>query len=230
MEPYSKVRILHCGDSALSVEFGNAVDPVLNQRVHRLFKTFRSMKHAGIVDLNPTYRSLLIRYDPWVCSYEKVLQLVDECLDTDLQPEEAAHQLMEIPVCYGGEFGPDLEDVARYHGLSVESAIQIHCAPRYRVYMIGFTPGFPYLGGLDERLFTPRRKEARKLVSAGSVGIADRQTGIYPISSPGGWQIIGRTPLKLFDWKRENPILLSAGDQVIFRPITRGEFESIENS
>jgi len=139
-------------------------------------------------------------------------------------------QIMEIPVCYENDFGLDLQEIADFHDIDTESVIRLHTAPVYDVYMIGFVLGFPYLGGLDEKLYTPRKKSPRKVVPAGSVGIADRQTGIYPIQSPGGWQILGRTPVRLFDLERKNPFFLEMGDKVRFTAITRAEFESYTNN
>jgi KipI family sensor histidine kinase inhibitor len=135
-------------------------------------------------------------------------------------------KIVTIPVHYGGSCGPDLQEVAEYHGLTPAEVIALHSAVTYRVYMIGFSPGFPFLGGLDPRLHTPRKKSPREKVPAGSVGIADQQTGIYSLDSPGGWRLIGRTPLKLFDLSREEPLLLGAGDQVLFQPITGKEIEN----
>ncbi len=136
-----------------------------------------------------------------------------------------APRRVEIPVCYGGELGPDLDDVARTHGLAPEEVIRLHADADYLVYMIGFMPGFAYLGGLPERIATPRRKTPRTAVPAGTVGIGGRQTGVYPLVSPGGWNLIGRTPVKIFDIKRDEPTLLSTGDRVRFRPISRSEFD-----
>ena len=135
-------------------------------------------------------------------------------------------RIITIPVRYGGSFGPDLPEVAEYHGMTPSEVIALHSAVTYRVYMIGFSPGFPFLGGLDPRLHTPRKKSPREKVPAGSVGLADQQTGIYSLDSPGGWQLIGRTPVKLFDLSREEPLLLGAGDRVLFQPITEKEFEN----
>jgi KipI family sensor histidine kinase inhibitor len=221
----SKPEILLCGDTAISVEFGDKIDPGINALVRRLYALLKSGSHPGIVDLNPTYRSLFVQYDPWVCSFERVVGIIEQCLPYIGTPAEEASAVKDVPVCYGGEFGPDLEEVAALHGLGSDEVIGLHCAPLYQVYMIGFTPGFAYLGGLDERLHTPRKKVPRKRVAAGSVGIADRQTGIYPIDSPGGWRLIGRTPRKIFDLEREHPFFLEAGDFVRFKPIAGEEFE-----
>ena len=224
-----KPRILLCGDTGISVEFGNAIDAGINARVRGLYQRLKAGKPPGILDLNPTYRSLFIQYDPAGCSFERLLLLVDECLEAGGEAERMEARLKEVPVCYGGAFGPDVEEVAGFHGLSSAEVVSIHSGREYDVYMIGFLPGFAYLGGLDERLVTPRKKEPRKAVAPGSVGIADRQTGIYPIRSPGGWQIIGRTPSKLFDPDRETPFLLEAGDRVRFKPISEEEFESYKD-
>ncbi len=227
---YPKPKILWCGDTGISVEFGDSIDPETNTLVRNLFAALKSAAHPGIVDLNPTYRSLFIQYDPWTCSFERLVQLVEDCTESAAEAAPENTVIKDVPVCYEEDYGPDLEEVARFHHLSAEKVIGLHCAPVYRVYMIGFTPGFAYLGGLDERLHTPRKKDPRKTVPPGSVGIADQQTGIYPIESPGGWQLIGRTPLKLFDPLREVPFLLQAGDFVRFRPISGDEFAKHSNS
>lgn len=215
-----------CGDSAVSVELGEGIDLEVNRRVHALGRALAARGHPGVVALNPAYRALFVEYDPRRCSFEELALLVEQA---DQAPDlEAAHGAeMEIPVCYGGELGPDLEEVAAFHGLEPGRAVELHGAPVYHVYLVGFTPGFPYLGGLDPRLHTPRRATPRERVPAGSVGIADRQTGIYPIESPGGWQLIGRTPLRLFDLGREPPFLVPAGARLRFRPISREEYDRL---
>lgn len=227
---YAEPRVLLCGDTAISIEFGDEIDLDINRRVRHLYREFKADRYPpGILDINPTYRSLFIRYDPWICSLEKLLLITEEklkaCGDADLDPE----RIMEIPVCYEAEFGLDIGEVADFHDIRTENVIEFHTAPVYHVYMIGFILGFPYLGGLDERLYTPRKKDPRKTVPAGSVGIADRQTGIYPVVSPGGWQIVGKTPLKIFDPGKKEPFLFQMGDRVRFRSITRDEFESYTN-
>jgi len=226
MRAYPKPRILVCGDTGITVEFGNAIDRTVNEKVQRLFKALKARCCPGILDLIPAYRSLCIDYDPCGCSYEKLLLVVEDCLCLTAETGSSVAEVIEIPVCYGGEYGPDLTEVAAQHQLGIEEVITLHSREVYDVVMIGFTPGFAYLGGLDERLFTPRKKQPRKSVPAGSVGIADQQTGIYSIESPGGWQLIGRTPVKLFDPERTDPFLLKPGNRLRFRPITRDEFES----
>jgi len=219
-------RILPCGDTGISVEFGNAIDPQINAEVRRLFQTLGTARHPGILGLIPTYRALFIEYDPWECSFERLVLLVEDAIKAGVEPSVPDTPVIHIPVCYGDEYGPDLDELAAYHQMPVAEVIELHRRPVYTVYMIGFTPGFPYLGGLDARLVTPRKKEPRGRVPAGSVGIADRQTGIYSTDSPGGWQIIGRTPVKLFDLTRTEPFLLKAGDRVRFTPIAKEAFES----
>lgn len=218
-------RVLLCGDTGVSIEFGDAIDLAINARVRQLYLVLKSLRPLGILDLIPTYRSLYINYDPWQCSFERILMVVEDAIrDERVLPADAA-SVVDIPVCYGGDFGPDLDELAATRRLSSQEVIRIHSSPVYTVYMIGFVPGFPYLGGLDERLITPRRKAPRRKIPAGSVGIADRQTGIYPLESPGGWQIIGRTPVRLFDLSKPEPFLLVAGDRVRFIPIARDVFE-----
>jgi KipI family sensor histidine kinase inhibitor len=222
---YGSPRFLPCGDTGLSVELADGIDRQANDRVQHLFRYFRAKRFAGILDLNPTYRSLFIQYQPWKCSFENLVMLVEDGLMAPDSGQVQQAAPVRIPVCYGGVYGPDLDEVAAFHGMTVDEVVSFHSAPEYYVYMIGFTPGFPYLGGLDERLFTPRKKEPRKWVSAGSVGIADRQTGIYSIDSPGGWQLIGKTPLRLFDLNQSEPFLLNPGDFLQFVPITQNEFK-----
>ena len=222
-------RVVLCGDTGLSVEFGDEIDPEINLRVRRLYERFKNGRYPGVIDVGPAYCSLFIRYDPWVCSLEKLLCVIEENLAPSSGTDDEVERVVEVPVCYGGEFGPDLVEVAGFHGINAEEASALHAAPLYRVYMIGFILGFPYLGGLERRLHTPRKKSPSKAVPAGSVGIADRQSGIYPVASPGGWWIIGMTPLKVFDPERLEPFLFEAGDCVRFKPITREEFESLKD-
>ena len=203
---------------------GKASILTLTGKLQLLSRQIKSKPFPGLIDLIPSYRSLLIQYDPGLCSYEALLNLIEGRLASFVEIQDREFRLLEIPVCYGVEFGPDLEEVAACHGLTTEEVVRLHATPVYQVYLIGFTPGFPFLGGLDPRLFTPRKKTPRKCVPAGSVGLADQQTGIYSLDSPGGWQLIGRTPVKLFDLNREDPFFLKPGDQVRFRPIGPDEF------
>ncbi len=220
-------RFLFAGDLGLLVEFGDKIGPEINQKVRKIFLTLKKVAIDGITEAVPTYCSILIFYDPSKISFG---QLQQEILNIDQKLEEVTippPETIEIPVLYGGEYGPDLDFVAQHNGLTPEEVIEIHTSGTYLIYMIGFTPGFPFLGGLSERLFTPRLKTPRAVVPAGSVGIANNQTGIYPIDSPGGWQLIGRSPLKLYNPCRENPILLKAGNYIKFKRITEAEYREI---
>lgn len=220
-------RFRICGDQAVSIELGNGIDVGVNRRVHALHRAIKKKSMPGILSLNPTYRSLFVFYDPGLCSFERLISVFQEVLSHLEDMDQGSSALVEIPVCYGGDLGPDLPDLAAFHGFTEQEVIRRHTDRSYHVYMIGFTPGFPYLGGLDPALATPRKPTPRAKVPPGSVGIAELQTGIYPIESPGGWQIIGRTPLKLFDLDRDPPFLLESGMTVRFRAISREEYENL---
>lgn len=220
------VRMLVAGEQGLIVEFGNAIDPAVNARVHRLARALAARGLEGVIETVPTYRSLLVLFDPLILPLERLDSEV-EALLADPAVEEApgvGGNTVELPVLYGGEFGPDLTFIARHTGLSTEEVIAIHSSSSYLVYMLGFTPGFPYLGGMSSRLATPRLSSPRGKVPTGSVGIAGSQTGVYPVESPGGWRLIGRTPLRLFDLEAEQPFLLAPGDVVRFRPVDEEEY------
>ncbi|NLY36099.1 MAG: 5-oxoprolinase subunit PxpB, partial [Tissierellia bacterium] len=177
-----------------------------------------------ILEFLPTYRSLLIHYDPLKLSYDELLKELQNLVSLVDKEDRKEFRILEIPVLYGGANGPDIDFVASHNGISQKGVIQIHCSRDYLVYMLGFTPGFAYLGGMNEKIATPRLELPRINIPAGSVGIAGSQTGIYPMASPGGWQIIGRTPIKLYDPLATPPVLLRAGDYVRFIPITKEEF------
>lgn len=216
------------GDRGLLVEYGNAIDPEINRKIRTMAIALERNPPPGIVEHIPTYRSIIIIYDPLKTNAARlqkhVLALDAHLAETPIPPATT----VEIPVSYGGEFGPEIEFVAKTHGLSVAEVIRFHSEPDYQVYMIGFTPGFPFLGGLPEVLHTPRLQTPRNAVPAGSVGIANNQTGIYPIESPGGWQLIGRTPLRLFDQRKANPFLIKAGDTLRFRPISPADYQALK--
>ena len=215
--------IRHLGDRGLLVELGHGIDPAVNRRVKQLHRSIARERPHGVVETVPAYASLLVVFDPLQASPEALKrQIIGLCDFEDAGPTED-RTVVEIPVVYGGEAGPDLDAVAAHHGLSREEVIGLHAGTVYRVYMIGFTPGFPYMGELPEALDTPRRDTPRTHIPKGSVAIAQRQTGIYPVVSPGGWQIIGCTPLALFDPHKENSSLLTMGDAVRFTPITPEE-------
>ena len=221
------IRFLPCGDSAVTVEFGNRIDDQLNGAVHAFASAVEALGHPAIREVVPTYRSATVHYLPHLLEYAALVQLLRPLTETQggAGPFGAP---VEIPVLYGGPWGPDLEEVAAHCGMTPEQVIAAHSAPCYRIYMLGFTPGFPYLGGMDPRLATPRRKEPRIRIPAGSVGIAGSQTGVYPIDSPGGWQLIGRTPLRLFDLGSDPPILLQAGRSIRFVPIDEPTYHRLE--
>ena len=207
------------GDSALLVELGDKIDSTVNQRVHALNALLQTKNIAGIVETVPAYCTLLIHYDPLILTFDQVTHWVrDKLTQVDDSLNRKPRQL-EVPTRYGGASGPDLEAVAVSKGISAADIVRIHSEREYTVYMMGFTPGFPYLGILDERLITPRLETPRTLVKAGTVAIAGSQTGIYPLDSPGGWHLIGWTPLKLFDPTREIPFLFTPGDIIKFTPL-----------
>ena len=219
-----KPRFLLAGDSALVVEFGDEISREVNRKVHALADALGKSSLPGLGEPVPTYRSLLVHYDPLRLSCDEVKAFVSEALQKCEERPPPEPRVVEIPVVYGGEFGPDIEFVAEHNGLLVEEVIRLHSGATYTVYMLGFAPGFAYLGGMPDAIATPRLETPRTLAPAGSVGIAGEQTGIYPIATPGGWRLIGRTPLKLFDPERDPPTLLQAGDLVRFVPISEGEY------
>lgn len=215
--------IRHLGDRGLLVELGKGIDPAVNRRVKQLHRIIARERPHGVVETVPAYASLLVVFDPLQASPEALKRLIVGLCDFEDAGPTEDRTVVEIPVVYGGEAGPDLDAVAGHHGLSREDVIGLHTGTVYRVYMIGFTPGFPYMGELPEALDTPRRDTPRTHIPKGSVAIAQRQTGIYPAVSPGGWQIIGRTPVALFDPRKETPSFLTMGDAVRFIPITAEE-------
>jgi KipI family sensor histidine kinase inhibitor len=213
------------GDRALLVELGDQISPLINEKVRELFLKLDRSPPEGIVELVPSYRSLMVVYDPMKTEQDRLRQDIlglHQATDPSLVPEP---KTLRVPVVYGGEYGPDLEWVAAFHKISTEEVIGLHVGTTYRVYMIGFTPGYPYLGELPETLATPRRKTPRTVVPQGSVAIAQRQTGIYPVQSPGGWHILGWTPIKLFDATQWPPTPLEMGDRVRFFRIQKEEID-----
>lgn len=222
-------RILPAGDCAVIVEFANVIDEKINNVIRNYVRNLKEKKGNGIQEIIPTFRSVLVQYDPRFIQYDALLSDLNEILDMQGEMEEEAKRIIEIPVCYEGEYAPDIEFVAEHAGLSVEEVIQIHSSKDYLIYMLGFQPGFPYLGGLDSRIFTPRLAEPRIKLRAGSVGIGGEQTGFYPLESPGGWQLIGTTPVKAYNPNKENPIPYEAGDYIRFIPISEEQFKEIED-
>ena len=225
---YERPRFLAGGDKAFFIEFGNAITPELSRRVRHLLLAIQNVSIPGLIETVPTYRSLLIYYDPLATSPVELrdrLETLEQSAEDSEFPEPT---VTEIPTVYGNEYGPDLEFVAKHNGLSTEEVVGIHTSNVYLIYMLGFIPGFTYLGGLPSSIATPRLGTPRSRIPGGSVGIAGSQTGIYPTESPGGWQLIGRTPLELFHPHQEPPALLQTGNHVIFVRITPQEFTRIK--
>jgi KipI family sensor histidine kinase inhibitor len=225
MALYSNANSYLMGDRGFLLEFGDEISREINEKVRRMALAIQAKAIEGILETVPTYRSLLIIYNPLLLPIDdlkKRLKRIEEGLQqTPLQEPK----LTRIPVVYGSIYGPDLESVAKYLQTSPEEVIQLHCSKPYLIYMVGFMPGYPYMGELPQGLVVPRLKTPRLLVPKGSVAIAQRQTGIYSMESPGGWQILGRTPVELFDPEKDPPALLQMGNFVQFYPISEKEFE-----
>ncbi|AQS05486.1 MULTISPECIES: 5-oxoprolinase subunit PxpB [Clostridium] len=227
-----KAKISQISETAALVEFGREISEDINKKV-RTFCTYLDEKpFYGMVEYVPAFTSVSVIYNPLDMKSESPYEVVKVILDNiisklDFSLEDEEH-IVEIPVCYGGEFGQDIEQVAKINNITVDEVIKIHSEGKYLVYMIGFAPGFPYLGGMSEKIAAPRRESPRTAIPAGSVGIAGMQTGVYPIETPGGWQLIGKTPLKLFDLKRNSKSLLKAGDIVKFYPISYEEYVQLK--
>jgi inhibitor of KinA len=224
-----KVRFLAAGDRALVVEFGDRIDRALSAEVLRLDASLRSNGLAGVVETVPTFRSLMVHYDPLVTTRADLEHAIAGVLDRE-PGSRGTGTLWRVPVCYDGEFAPDLAEVARLTGLSPGEVVALHSGTRYHVYMLGFLPGFPYMGDLPARLALPRRADPRVRVPAGSIAIATTLTAIYPYESPGGWHLIGATPIRLFDPERAQPALFTPGDAVQYEPVDAAAFASIKTA
>lgn len=235
MNPPFAYTIFPIGDSALTLDFGNFVDRRINIHVLSLFNHFKRKNIVGLLDVVPAYSSLSFHYNiltvrqshtKGFTAFEIIKQLIEKELEQTIPGDTTHQRRISIPVCYSPCFAPDLEYIASEKNSSIEKIIQLHSGQLYTVYMIGFLPGFPYMGDVNDLIVVPRKKVPGANVSAGSVGIAGKQTGIYPLESPGGWQIIGRTPLKIFDKEKKDPVLLQPGDEIQFYSITEDEFEN----
>ena len=230
-------EIYVAGDSAMVVLFGNDISPVINDQVFEFVDILKAAKIVGVSEIVPTYCSVAIYYDPEVTGFGLMkiqlgrLLTESKFANTHQQATQNNHKkeiaVYLIPVFYGGDFGPDIDVVAEHSGLSGDEVIRIHSSGLYRVYMIGYSPGFPYLGGMDSAIGCPRRSNPRELVPAGSVGIAESETGIYPTATPGGWQLIGCTPVRLFDTKLKEPALLNPGDYIRFINTNHQEYDTL---
>ncbi len=228
MSIYEKPRFISAGESCLVVEFADEIDGRANERVHALRSGLERMaKIRGLlVECVPTYRSLAVYFDATRLALEELEQYAGRVLAGGGAFLERSSRVVEIPVRYGADDGPDLPEIARIAGMSEEEVIARHSGRDYYCYMLGFTPGFPYLGGMDPKIAAPRLATPRTKIPAGSVGIAGEQTGVYPLDSPGGWQLIGRTDARLFDPDRNPPTLIAAGDTVRFVPVQNGREKS----
>lgn len=217
------------GDSAVRIEFGDTISIEVNRKIRSFCEWLKSNPPKGVVEWTPSYTAVTVYYQPTKTTYNSLVsELSDLLVKLDKAVLPKARRVI-VPVCYGSDFGPDIEHVAAHNNLSVEEVIEIHCSGEYLIYMLGFTPGFPYMGGMSKAISTPRLSVPRASVPRGSVGIAGEQTGIYSLTTPGGWQIIGRTPLVLYNSNRQQPSLFEAGDYVQFRPIKRQEYEEVVN-
>lgn len=237
-----QAEIRPVGEAALMVSFGNTIDPAILQCARALVTALDQHPFPGLLECEASYTGVTVFYNPLVLAknsvlpddpvyskgYREAAEKVQTLLKGITFTKEKARDKIRIPVCYGGEYGPDLEEVAAYHKMTPEEVVKIHTGGDYLVYMIGFAPGFPYVGGLPPEIATPRKKTPRLKIPAGSVGIAGSQTGAYPLETPGGWQLIGRTPLALFrPWDLEHPSLLQAGDRLEFYAITPAEYKKL---
>lgn len=225
-----QIRFLSCGDSAVTVEFSKEMSEEVNRKIRFLACEIESEKLKGIRECVPTFCSLTVYFDPLVTTRKKTEKNILKIINSYKEGSKETRRVFLIPVCYDGEYAPDMDDVCELTGLSKEEVIRIHSGTDYLIYMLGFLPGFPYLGGMDKRIEAARLDSPRTSIPVGAVGIGGKQTGIYPLASPGGWRLIGRTPVKVYDSERENPILYKAGDYIRFCPISEEEFQKIAES
>ena len=220
-------RLVRVGDASLVVEFAQEIDPAINARALAVGNAVRSARHPGVLDVVEGYCSVTVAFDPLRTALEPLVAAIEEAADRAPASGEASAEI-ELPVCYGGSHGPDLAAVAAFAGSSPAEVAALHHGATYRVYMLGFLPGFAYMGSVDPRIAVPRRSRPRLRVPAGSVGIARFQTGVYPVEAPGGWHLIGRCPRKTFDPAAANPFLLQPGCTVRFVPITEAEYRGAQ--
>jgi inhibitor of KinA len=231
MSFYHPYSLFPLGDAAILIDFGNTIDEAVNKNVIRLYRHLQKKRIPFITDFVPAYSSLTLYYDALLIpppegdrtNFDVIAEIIEAASEDEPSSMEERNRLLRIPVCYSENFAQDIETISRQNGVAVEDIVELHTSKVYLVYMIGFLPGFAYMGEVDERIAIPRKAIPAPVVP-GAVGIAGRQTGIYPFHSPGGWHIIGRSPLPLFDKKRPDPVLLESGDRVQFYAITEDEF------
>lgn len=216
------------GDSAVTVQFGETIDPAIYAKVKSLNEAIEGAKPKGIIETIPTFRSLMVQYDPLLLPYAELVTLLEGFVQQSGKTKAARKKVITIPVCFGGSKGPDLQDVADYHHMTTDEVVRLCCSKDVLIYMLGFTPGYPYIGGMPEELATPRLISPRLKVPAGSVGIGGEQLGVYSVESPGGFRLIGKTPLHLYDpFRRKNTVLLEAGEYIRFKAINELEYGKI---
>lgn len=225
---YIDIKFIPAGDRSVVMEFGNSIKPEINAKIRNMVTAVEEKTIRGISEIIPTYRSILIIYDPLLIEYNSLIKYLKELASGLGDSSKSETRIVELPTVYGGEYGPDIEFVANHNNLTIDEVIKLHSSTDYLLYMLGFTPGFGYLGGMSKKIETPRLQVPRTKIPAGTTGIAGSQTGIYPIDSPGGWQLIGRTPVKLYDPLGTPPILLNAGDYVRFVPVSEEEYLNIK--
>lgn len=221
------MNIKQFSENALTIYMGDDVDAQVNRQLVSLKNEIESLELEGVEEIVISYTSLIIYYDLFKADVAAIEAGVNDIDTKALLKGEFEYKIVEIPVCYGGDYGPDIGSFSE-DGLSTEDVIEMHSNKEYIVYMLGFMPGFPYLGGLDEKLHKGRLETPRVRIPAGSVGIGGKQTGMYPFESPGGWNLLGRTPVPLFDGRRDEPILYQAGDRIVYRSISEDEYKEIE--
>jgi len=224
---YEKPIFRLAGDRGILVEYGNAIDARVNEKIRSMAMALENTPPAGVIESIPAFCSILLLYDPLKTTLDRLKKSLATLENTLTTLEIPPPKTIEIPVCYGGEYGPDIDFVAENSGLAMEDVARLHTDPEYVIHMVGFAPGFPFLGGLPETLYTPRLETPRTHVPEGSVGIANNQTGVYPVSSPGGWRLIGRTPMRLFYPQQTDPIPYRSGDRIRFRSISKAEYERL---
>ncbi|WP_125153158.1 5-oxoprolinase subunit PxpB [Clostridium rectalis] len=224
---YDEPKYLIAGDKGVILEFGQEINENINNKVRSMNIAINTSSIEGIIEIIPTYRSILIQYNPLIISIENLISQLKKIYINIENIALPSPNIIEIPTIYGNQYGPDIEFVAWHNNITEDEVIKLHSSVDYLIYMLGFTPGFTYLGGLPKELETPRLSTPRTKIPAGSTGIAGKQTGIYPIESPGGWQLIGKTPLRLYDSNRKPPIVLNPGDYLRFVPIDEKDYKRI---